>query len=78
LNPDHHASPATDARHRAFSAFSASSNHEFRIYLVSGTAAMMADSIEHVISYRVIVQKVHSPALGGLAALSRIASMSAA
>lgn len=30
-------------------------------------AAMMADSIEHVISYWVIFQKFHSPALGGFA-----------
>ena len=31
---------------------------------------MMADSIEHVISYWVIFQKFHSPALGGFAVLS--------
>jgi MFS family permease len=32
--------------------------------------AMMADSIEHVISYWVMFQKFHSPALGGYAILS--------
>lgn len=32
--------------------------------------AMMADSIEHVISYWVIFQKFHSPALGGFAIVS--------
>src|SRR3546814_2599733 len=31
---------------------------------------MMADSIEHVISYWVIFQKFHSPALGGFAVIS--------
>src|SRR5437016_1688013 len=31
---------------------------------------MMADSIEHVISYWIIFQKFHSPALGGFAVLS--------
>src|SRR5258708_6714621 len=31
---------------------------------------MMADSIEHVISYWIIFQKFHSPALGGFAMLS--------
>src|SRR2546427_10214546 len=30
----------------------------------------MADSIEHVISYWIIFQKFHSPALGGFAVLS--------
>jgi MFS family permease len=32
--------------------------------------AMMADNIEHVISYWVVFQKFHSPALGGFAVLS--------
>src|SRR5437879_7921690 len=31
---------------------------------------MMADSIEHVISYWIIFQKFHSPALGGFAVIS--------
>ena len=31
---------------------------------------MMADSIEHVISYWMVFQKFHSPALGGYAVLS--------
>ena len=31
---------------------------------------MMADNIEHVISYWVVFQKFHSPALGGFAVLS--------
>jgi hypothetical protein len=32
--------------------------------------AMMADNIEHVISYWIIFQKFHSPALAGFAVLS--------
>ncbi len=52
---------------RAFAAFS---NPAFRIYFLSATAAMMADNIEHVISYWVIFEKFHSPALGGFAVVS--------
>jgi MFS family permease len=67
LNPDNRA-PATPApAHRAFSAFS---NGDFRIYFLSATAAIMADNVEHVISYWVIFQKFHSPALGGFAVIS--------
>ena len=53
--------------HRGFKAFS---NRDFRIYLFSATAAMMADNIEHVISYWVIFERFHSPALGGFAVIS--------
>jgi MFS family permease len=53
--------------HRAFSSFSSG---DFRIYFLSSTAAMMADNVEHVISYWVIFQKFHSPALGGFAVIS--------
>jgi MFS family permease len=53
--------------HRAFASFS---NGDFRIFLFTATAAMMADNIEHVISYWVIFQKFHSPALGGFAVVS--------
>ncbi len=54
-------------QHRAFA--SLSSPH-FRIYLLSATVAMMADNIEHVISYWMIFQKFHSAALGGVAVIS--------
>jgi len=53
--------------HRAFSSLSSG---DFRIYFLSSTAAMMADNVEHVISYWVIFQKFHSPALGGFAVIS--------
>jgi MFS family permease len=54
-------------KHRAFTSFS---NRDFRIFFFTATAAMMADNIEHVISYWVIFQKFHSPALGGFAVVS--------
>ena len=42
----------------------------FRIYFIVSALAMMADSIEHAISYWILYQKFQSPALGGFAALS--------
>ena len=42
----------------------------FRAYFLVAAAAMMADSVEHVISYWIMFQKFHSPALGGFAMLS--------
>jgi MFS family permease len=54
-------------KHRAFTAFS---NGDFRIFFIAATAAMMADNIEHVISYFVMFQKFHSPALGAFAVVS--------
>jgi MFS family permease len=67
LNADSTVSPTPAPEHRAFTSFS---NADFRIYLLSATAAMMADNIEHVISYWVIFQKFQSPALGGFAVVS--------
>ncbi len=42
----------------------------FRAYFLVSALAMMADSVEHVISYWIMFQKFHSPALGGFAMLS--------
>jgi MFS family permease len=42
----------------------------YRAYFVTSMLAMMADSIEHVISYWVMYQKFHSPALAGFAVVS--------
>ncbi|HEX5745939.1 MAG TPA: MFS transporter [Archangium sp.] len=42
----------------------------FRTFLITFLLAMMADNIEHVISYWVAFQKFHSPALGGFAVVS--------
>lgn len=42
----------------------------YRAHFFTYLFAMMADNIEHVISYWVCFQKFHSPALGGFAVLS--------
>ena len=42
----------------------------FLVYFLTSAVAMMADSVEHVISYWVVFQKFHSPALGGYAMVS--------
>jgi MFS family permease len=51
-------------------AFAALHHRGFRAYFVTTMLAMMADNIEHVISYWVIFQLFHSPALAGFAVLS--------
>jgi len=50
--------------------FAALRHPGYRAYFIGAALAMMADSIEHVISYWIIFQKFHSPALGGFAILS--------
>ena len=50
--------------------FAALHHPVFRKYFVTTALAMMADNIEHVISYWVMWEKFHSPALGGFAVLS--------
>lgn len=42
----------------------------YRMHFGTYVMAMMADNIEHVISYWMMYQKFHSPALGGFAVLS--------
>jgi hypothetical protein len=64
LNSDTRAARLPSLEHRAFTSLS---NREFRMYFIAATAAMMADNIEHVISYWVMFQKFHSPALGAFA-----------
>jgi MFS family permease len=51
-------------------AFAAMRHVRFRWFFGTYILAMMADNIEHVISYWVMFQKFHSPALGGFAVLS--------
>jgi len=50
-------------------AFAALHHRDFRIYFVATMLAMMADNIEHVISYWLLYQKFHSPVLAGFAVL---------
>ena len=51
-------------------AFAALHHPPFRLYFITTLLSMMADNIEHVISYWVIFQVFHSPALAGFAVLT--------
>jgi MFS family permease len=50
--------------------FAALRNRDCRPYLVGAALAMMADNIEHVITYWVLWQQFHSPALAGFEVIS--------
>ena len=50
--------------------FAALRHPAFRVYFIISSLAMMADSIEHVISYWILFEKFQSPALGGFAIVS--------
>jgi MFS family permease len=50
--------------------FAALRNADCRTYLVGAALAMMADNIEHVITYWVLWEKFHSPALTGFEVIS--------
>jgi MFS family permease len=50
--------------------FAALHNRDCRPYLFGAGLAMMADNIEHVITYWVLWQKFHSPALAGFEVIS--------
>jgi hypothetical protein len=54
----------------ASTSFAAMKSPAYRLQFVSFVLAMMADNIEHVISYWVVFQKFYSPALAGFAVLS--------
>ncbi len=51
-------------------AFAALRHRDYRIYFATTMLSMMADNIEHVISYWVIFQAFHSPTLAGFAVLT--------
>jgi MFS family permease len=51
-------------------AFAALHHPSFRVFFVCTMLAMMADNIEHVVSYWLLFQKFHSPALAGFAEIS--------
>jgi MFS family permease len=55
---------------RARQSFAALRHPGYRAQFITYVLAMMADNIEHVISYWVVFQKFHSPALAGFAVLS--------
>jgi MFS family permease len=58
---------AAPAAHLSFAALR---HPGFRAYFIGGWLAMMADNVEHVISYWIVYQKFHSPALLGFAVVS--------
>jgi MFS family permease len=51
-------------------AFAALHHRDFRIYFIATMLAMMADNIEHVISYWLLYQQFRSPVLAGFAVIS--------
>ena len=51
-------------------AFAALKHKDYRWFLITTMLAMMADNIEHVISYWVLFQKFQSPVLAGFAVIS--------
>src|ERR1700723_4656035 len=59
-----------DAAPPARRSFAAMRHPGFRAQFSTFVLAMMADNIEHVISYWMLFQKFHSPALGGFAVVS--------
>ena len=50
--------------------FAALRHPQYRIYFITTALAMMADNIEHVISYWMLYEKFHSPTLAGVAILT--------
>jgi len=62
--------PADAIHHAPRVAFAALHHPPFRPYFITTLLSMMADNIEHVISYWVIFQLFHSPALAGFAVLT--------
>ena len=50
--------------------FAALRNSQSRDYIVGASLSMGGDSVEHVISYWVLFQQFHSPALAGFAVIS--------
>src|SRR5260370_1472254 len=52
--------------------FAAFRSPDSRNYIVGASMSMAGDSIEHVISYWVLYQQFHSPALAGFAVISHL------
>ena len=62
--------PAREAPRDSPKSFAALRHPQYRMYFITTALAMMADNIEHVISYWVLYQKFHSPTLAGVAILT--------
>lgn len=63
-------SDSSAAAAEAPKSFAALRHPQYRVYFIATALAMMADNIEHVISYWMLYQKFHSPTLGGIAVLT--------
>ena len=50
--------------------FAALRHPQYRVYFITTALAMMADNVEHVISYWMLYEKFHSPTLAGVAILT--------
>jgi len=61
--------PATQVS-AAHVSFAALRHRGYRFFFMGTATAMLADNIEHVISYWVLYQRFHSPALAGFAVIS--------
>jgi MFS family permease len=59
--------PVTTTEHVSFAALQ---HRGYRFFFMGTATAMLADNIEHVISYWVLFQRFHSPALAGFAVIS--------
>jgi MFS family permease len=66
IQPTNTGAPTAPAKR----SFAAMRHAGFRVQFITFVFAMMADNIEHVISYWVMFQKFHSPALAGFAIVS--------
>lgn len=64
------ANPAVAAAPPRKRSFAALRHRGFQAQFTTYVLAMMADNIEHVISYKVIFDEFHSPTLGGFAVIS--------
>ena len=63
-------SPPVNAPRSTKRSFAAMRHAGFRAQFTTFVLAMMADNIEHVISYWMVFQKFHSAALAGFAVIS--------
>src|SRR5919197_255663 len=67
---DHIPAPVLEAPRDQVVRFAALRHPDFRMYFGGTMLSMMADNIEHVISYWVLYQTFHSPMLAGFAVVS--------
>lgn len=70
LNDEHTRLTPSESLMKSTNPFAPLANKGFRALVVTFALSMMADNIEHVISYWMMYNKFHSPLLGGFAVLS--------